>query len=83
LVDYILLKPAQKYIEKMQPRDQIRLIEALDQLLKDSSSLDIKPLKGRRESRLRVGKYRILFVEDTENELYVVTTIGSRGDIYK
>lgn len=81
--DYILLKPAQKYLERMQPDDQIRVISALDSLITDSSVLDVKPLQGRPEFRLRVGKYRILFVEDLENKIYVVTTIGTRGDIYK
>ncbi|NER02386.1 MAG: type II toxin-antitoxin system RelE/ParE family toxin, partial [Okeania sp. SIO3C4] len=35
------------------------------------------------ELRLRVGKYRVLFMEDRENQVYVVTTIASRGDVYK
>lgn len=81
--NYVVLKPALKYLEKMQPSDQIRIIEALDTLLNSPDSLDIKPLKGRPESRLRVGKYRVLFFEDTKQQTYVVTMIGSRGDIYK
>jgi mRNA interferase RelE/StbE len=85
LVDwqYIVLKPAQKYLERMQPDEQLRIIEALDGLVVNSENFDIKPLQGRPESRLRVGKYRILFVKDEENQIYVVTTIGSRGDVYK
>ena len=81
--DYVLLKSAQKYLEQMQPDDQIRVVSALDSLITDSSVLDVKPLQGRPEFRLRVGKYRILFVEDSENKTYVVTTIGSRGDVYQ
>jgi mRNA interferase RelE/StbE len=43
---------------------------------------DIKPLTGRGEvKRLRVGKYRVLFIE-RDGAVYV-TDIGSRGDIYK
>jgi mRNA interferase RelE/StbE len=83
LTDYILLKAAQRYLERMQPDDQIRIINALDTLISNPTLLDIKPLKGRPELRLRVGKYRVLFREDTENQLYVVTAIGSRGDVYK
>lgn len=63
--------------------NQRRIVEALDTLLTQPEVLDIKPLKGRPERRLRVGKYRVLFVEDSEARVYVVTTIGSRGDIYK
>lgn len=80
---YVVLKPAQKYLERMQPDDQLRIIEALDMLLTRPETLDIKPLKGRSELRLRLGKYRVLFIEDREAQTYVVTTIGSRGDVYK
>ena len=81
--DYVLLKSAQKYLERMQPDDQIRVVSALDSLITDSNVLDVKPLQGRPEFRLRVGKCRILFVEDSENKAYTVTTIGSRGDVYQ
>jgi len=43
---YIVLKPAQKYLERMQPDDQMRIIEALDWLVVNPEDLDIKPLKG-------------------------------------
>jgi mRNA interferase RelE/StbE len=80
---YIVLKPAQRYLERMQLADQERIVNALDTLITASTALDIKPLKGRSELRLRVGKYRILFVEDAANKIYLVTTIGSRGDVYE
>ena len=83
MTDYILLKAAERYLSRMQPDDQVRIVKALDALVTDSTALDIKPLKGRPEFRLRVGKYRILFVEDTDNQVYIVTQIGSRGDVYK
>jgi len=83
LLDYILLKPAKRYLQRIQADDQIRIINALDTLINNPSILDIKPLKGRPELRLRVGKYRILFREDKEKQVYVITAIGSRGDIYK
>jgi mRNA interferase RelE/StbE len=83
VLDYILLKPAEKFLEKLQHKEQIRIIEALDSLISGDKSLDIKSLKGREGYRLRVGKHRILFREDQENNVYVITAIGSRGDIYK
>ncbi|MFE1743865.1 type II toxin-antitoxin system RelE/ParE family toxin [Coleofasciculus sp. H7-2] len=67
----------------MQPDDQMRIISALDTLVTDSTLLDIKPLKGRPELRLRLGKYRVLIQVDRENQMYIVTQIGSRGDVYK
>jgi mRNA interferase RelE/StbE len=83
LADYILLRQAERYLERMPKNDQIRLLEALDTLISDSTKLDIKPLYGRDELRLRVGKYRVLFFEDRDNNLYVITTIKPRGDVYK
>ena len=48
---------------------------------------DIRPLQGYTDGkkRLRIGKYRILFVDIEKNDedtLYILA-IGSRGDIYK
>ncbi|MDR9404329.1 MAG: hypothetical protein RI580_12905 [Halothece sp. Uz-M2-17] len=43
-------------------------------------AIAIKPLKGRSELRLRVVKYRILFKEDIEKQVYVITVIGSHGN---
>ena len=83
MTDYILLKAAERYLSRMQPDDQVRIVKALDTLVSDDRGLDIKQLKGRPELRLRAGKYRILFVEDRENQVYVVTAINSRGDVYK
>ena len=83
MFDYILLKNAEKFLLKLPQNEQRRIIQALDSLLNNATNLDIKKLKGRLEFRLRVGKYRILFIEDTDNNLYVITTIGSRGDVYK
>ncbi|WP_202895948.1 type II toxin-antitoxin system RelE family toxin, partial [Iningainema tapete] len=57
----------------MSAEDQQRIINALDILVSDPTTLDIKPLKGRPESRLRVGKYRVLFVEDSDNRTYIIT----------
>ncbi len=78
-----MLKPAQRYLERMQLDDQVRIVNALDALISNSETLDIKPLKGRPESRIRVGKYRVLFIEDFESKTYVITTIASRGEVYK
>jgi len=59
LADYILLRQAERSLERMPKNDQIRLLEALDTLISDSTKLDIKPLYGRDELRLRVDKYRV------------------------
>jgi mRNA interferase RelE/StbE len=63
--------------------EQKRIIQGLKLLIQDKSLVDIKPLKNRLEWRLRVGNFRILYKEDQNNKIYVVTKIKSRGDVYK
>ncbi len=79
----VILKKAEKYINKLNPADQRRIIVAFKLLIQDKTLVDTKPLKGRLEWRLRVGDFRILYIQDQENQAYVVTKIKSRGDIYK
>jgi mRNA interferase RelE/StbE len=67
----------------MSVEEQQRVLTALDELVLGSGLLDVKPLKGRPELRLRIGKYRVLFIEDRNKQVYVVTTIAPRGDVYK
>lgn len=70
-------------MQKLSLNEQKRIIQNLKLLMRDKSLVDIKPLKGRLEWRLRVGDFRILYREDRENQTYVVTKIKSRGDVYK
>ncbi|WP_287243972.1 MULTISPECIES: type II toxin-antitoxin system RelE/ParE family toxin [unclassified Okeania] len=79
----IILKAAENYLKPLPLPDQERILRGLKLLKTDRTMIDIKPLKGRPEWRLRVGKYRVLFIEDQENLAYIVTVIGPRGDVYK
>jgi len=79
----IILKKPEKYLQKLSLPEQKRIIQSLKLLIQDKTLVDIKPLKGRSEWRLRVGDFRILYREDRENKTYVVTKIKSRGDVYK
>jgi mRNA interferase RelE/StbE len=81
--EIILTNAAKKYLKKLTPDNQKRIINALRSLLNETSLADLKPLKGRDEARLRVGDYRVILKIDAENKQIVVTKIGSRGDVYK
>ncbi|MDB9403370.1 hypothetical protein PN470_03510 [Microcystis sp. CS-574] len=59
MANYILLRQAERSLERMPKNDQIPILEALDTLISDSTKLDIKPLYERDELRLRVDKYRV------------------------
>ena len=80
---YIILKPAERYLRRIPPKNRQRLFEELDKLLSAPTQVDFKKLKGRKGYRLRVGDYRILIKIKREERLFVITNIGSRGDIYK
>lgn len=68
------LKKAFKQLEKVSKVTRNRMLEAL-RILRDegfSKRLDIKKLRGyRKQYRLRVGKYRILFELGLEKTIVV------------
>ena len=80
---YIILKPAERYLKRLQPRSQERILNELDKLLASPTQTDFKKLKGPEAYRLRVGDYRVLIKVDQEEQLFIITEIGPRGDIYK
>ena len=45
--------------------------------------LDVKPLRGREDSRLRIGPWRAIYRIERESLIILVLDIDPRGDIYK
>lgn len=73
-------KKSQKYFYKLQPRIAKKLIEGIEKI----PIGDIKPIKGKQTPplfRLRIGKYRIIFL--SENDNLKILKIDTRGDVYK
>lgn len=67
---------------KRLPRNYKVLVDLALSKLSQGLPADIKPIIGEKDTfRIRVGKYRILFVI-IENTL-LITKIGPRGDVYK
>lgn len=64
-----------KLSEHVRKRIDARLTE-----FASSGKGDVKRLKARRGSRLRVGDWRVIFYE--EDRLIVVVAVGHRGEIY-
>jgi mRNA interferase RelE/StbE len=81
--EIVLTNAAKKYLKKLTPDNQKRIINTFRSLLTEPSLADLKPLKGRDEARLRVGDYRVILKIDAENKQIVITKIGSKGDVYK
>ena len=73
-------KKAQKFIDKQDKKQKIRIYKAIYNLPYG----DIKKLKGYNTTyRLRIGDIRVIF-EWVENEIIIdVTDADNRGDVYK
>lgn len=77
-------KPARKALQKMQRPVAARILEKLEQYANDpagSVSSQVKSLVGDHRKRLRVGDWRVLFVEDVAT--ITVLDIRPRGSAYK
>jgi len=74
-------KTSRKYLDKLDVATKMRIISALASL---PDRGDIEKLKGNKLHnlfRLRVGKFRIIYV--LEEDIIRITDIDTRGDIYK
>jgi mRNA interferase RelE/StbE len=81
----IFSKDAEKCLLAL-PRDQrFRIENAIDMLTAGpyNSRLDVKPLKGRPEWRLRVGRWRVVFRVNEGKVIITVVSVKPRGGAYK
>ena len=86
-------KNALKFLKKLSDKDTEKVRNKILQLLNSveesglvpSGELDIKTLEGEWQGflRMRVGKIRIIFTVDVEQDELQIYDIGFRGDIYK
>ena len=60
--------------------DVRRRIDARLTIYATNGSGDVKKLKGRAGCRLRIGDWRVIFIED--NTAITVVAVGNRSDIY-
>ncbi len=73
-------KAAQKFLDKQDKTQRLRLYKAIYKLPDDQ---DIKKLKGHNLYRLRVGDCRITYTIDNGIRLINIEDIDNRGQIYK
>lgn len=72
----MLLRPAERYPERLPHQNQERILKALPRLQEDPEQAHPEPLEGRPEWKLRVGERRVLFIPDRDRKPFVVTTIA-------
>jgi mRNA interferase RelE/StbE len=76
-------KDAFKTYKKLAASIKKRTDKVLLKLLK-GDKIDLKPIKGTEDTfRIRIGSFRVLVKKITEDKVYLVFKIGSRGDIYQ
>jgi mRNA interferase RelE/StbE len=79
----VIKKSAAKEIEKIEKKDQIRLIEKIRSLAQEPRPTGSKKLSGQEKYRIRQGNYRILYQIIDDALIICVVKIGHRRDIYK
>jgi mRNA interferase RelE/StbE len=79
----VLGRSAEKDLAKLSSEMRLRVGRALRALEGNPSPPAAKRLKGREESRLRVGDYRVLYVLDHGAHLLTIVAIGHRRDVYR
>ena len=80
--EVIVSPEANKRIAKLSVPDKRRILIAIAELHEGLNG-DIKPLKGREDWRMRVGKWRLLLSVDAYHHIIEVVSVDTRGDVYK
>lgn len=84
MYDIVLRNNAKKFLQKLSKESYLRFSKALHKLSIDPSGGDVKKLRGDLPGayRLRVGKWRVLFIRSDDARRIDIVLIEKRGDIY-
>lgn len=73
---------ADRDLEQLDPQVKRRVLGAIDRLVSDPGSADLRKLRGRPESRLRVGDWRVILELDVASRTIVIERVLPRGRAY-
>ncbi len=73
---------ADRDLGRLDPQVKQRVLSAIGRLADDPQSADLRRLKGRAESRLRVGDWRVIIELDTAARAIIIQRILPRGRAY-
>jgi mRNA interferase RelE/StbE len=76
-------RTAQKELRRLDPPIRARILGALDRLLAEDRSLDIRRLTSSEHFRLRVGDWRVIFDYDGATETVLVRHVLPRSRAYE
>lgn len=80
----IIKNNAHKFLHKLHDEQFKRFSIALNKLSENPFTGDIQKLRGDVPNayRLRIGKWRVLFLRNDDNRTIDIVIIDKRGDIY-
>ena len=73
---------ADRDLEQLDPQVKQRVLAAIARLLSDPRSAELRKLKGRPESRLRVGDWRVILELDVDERTIIIERVLPRGRAY-
>ncbi len=75
-------KSVEKELKGIPKKDQIRILQRVEELSLDPRPPLCKKLSGQERYRLRQGNYRILYEIYDNRLVIVVVKVGNRRDVY-
>ena len=75
-------KRADRDLGQLDPQVKQRVLTAIGRLVSDPQSADLRKLKGRPESRLRVGDWRVILELDVEERMIIIERVLPRGSAH-
>jgi mRNA interferase RelE/StbE len=76
---------ARKDLKHLDKRVAAQVMQKLDELVSRKERLEVKMLVGivPKQYRLRVGDYRVIFIEHEQEITIIVIDIGHRKEVYR
>ncbi len=78
-----ILRPAIKDLSHIPQSYAEKIARQIDQLAENPRPAGVKKLHGRRDYRLRVGPYRILYEIDDDAKIITIFRIKHRREVYR
>ena len=73
---------ADRDLEQLDPQVKRQVLTAIGRLVSDLRSVELRKLKGRPESRLRVGDWRVILELDVDERIIIIERVLPRGRAY-
>ena len=84
MLDLKFSKRSQRFLDNLDKKEWIRIIDKIEQLRINPFPQDIKRVQGKRDKvfRIRVGYHRIQYVVISKNNLLFIAKIDKRPRAY-